>query len=443
MKKILTMLLAIITVASLVACSTDDDSNIKFPSNDIVDVDSLQQFDFWELKDNVKVETVKPLKWELQTYGEDEVYVTTTMLSFDRDAVLEKVKNNAYFRDMFDDIYPFEHEIHYTIKNPDNGEDYYRNYLYRAIGGEKTASGESLYITSSTMMNYYATPNGVELIIQGIKDDNFNQDAIYEIAKDVFGNYAEYIVYGKDKDGCNDDGDVLKNGTMLVQVFGDDSTTYRFYREVWHDNGMIDVHLSIEVQLNEKEDIFSHLFEDEAVLYEQGDYTFDKVMVDEYSDFTPLNSQKFGSDMFEELLPSYKKFKTEEWSYTNAVHEDGTREHYSDVKCFVMNSEGLVVGSYGNTINVREKDGEVSLMDFSADIRTYHEIDTYAQEYSETCAGLFEKIFKNLEIGEVTYDAERKETEKEIEGFEINGKEYDGRFVVNHSSGWSYIRFAR
>lgn len=433
MKRILAILLIICTIVSIVSltgCQNKQESSQTKPGSTIdatkikFDVDNMEKYDFWTLKNKVNEPGPKDITWEEKKFDDDFVYVSTTELQFNAEELISQLKANNAVRKMFDNIYTYSGEYHELVYDEDDNEfDIPRDYTI--ITGYNSEHGQTFEVRAVTFRNHYTTPYVIEFNIHGIPQDQFSQDMIYDMAKMIYGNYADYLIYAKDKDGKYyiEDEEPLRNGSQMVEWYGSENSKYEFRREIWDDNDEVEVTLLIEVMEDEKHNPLSHQFPIETKYYKEGQYTPDKVLV---------TKEKFTSGNFNELaniafnhIEKYDHPSLFYWEYNSCTHENGVAQEFFAMDLNALDKSGLVQGSLMYEMSLSQ-DKDASYLTLSVTLHEAYNVDTNNQEYLNKAIDIFESMFYDLKIGEMTYK-NGEDLDKDVT-ITIDGKKHNAVF---------------
>lgn len=261
MRRFLSILLTIILVFSLVACSNetndnDNDTintkpnnnqndNIDKPNNDIEDIN-------WELKDLTI--TVPEVKVETYTVdGVDETFeVGVTVYDFTGNDIIDIFKKNEFVSNNYviDDVPSWEEHGFLADYDSKNGKVYNTHYV---IGESVGADNEDASIFAHIGRNSYEFKNsdGFYLSFDGLDINKQTQNNTLSVLADVLGeDMANYLVYARDPDGKRNDKD-LDNKFHLYEEIKSGIFVYVLERKVSNNDGYNnDITYSVDIHVD-------------------------------------------------------------------------------------------------------------------------------------------------------------------------------------------------
>lgn len=443
MKKIICLLLSGVMLIGLVACGNQkDNTNATEQEKPAIEVnrEDLEFYDFWELRENVKTPKLKDIDVVDYELDGKPIHKSTTFLSFDKEKICDDIKQNSYWRNVFQNIYTGQSEYHTTSQDDENGNPIMVTYESDRVIGEDSDGSASLIINAEKTMYFYDTPSSIKIEFWDISEDSFNQDEIYDVAKKIYGEeMANYIVYAEDSDFLNwDKEDILENGSCLETTFDVNVGRYAVSRRIKKYDENVSVELSVALISNKYENCYEFSIQDKSNIYEDKENCFTpvNVMTGNCPELSPLNSKEFCEYILKDTLPSFNHSNTYEWEYFEYTDEQNKHlvELYIDINCYDKNGERI--GSVGYDMCGEEKDGKILEQDLYISIYTDEIEGMETKAYTDLCSKIGKKMFSDFEVGELK-PYEESETELENDDFilKINNIECEGRLSIDAKDG--------
>lgn len=447
MKKILCLFLAVVLMLSLVACGNKKNKEPQIdetipetvvptetnPSSDeTTPEESKPETDnfLWLLKDNITPQ-FEDITYKEVEIDEDIVKVSKTTLSFDADAIIEKLNKNDYIANQVDNLFCYKSEDH-TTKTIDNK---IYNLIYDdEIIVDNNGITSAVKISSSQLRNYYESPIEIVLELSHLEKDTLNQSAIFDAVSVVFPDLAEYLVYGKDLDGYFvDSQDALYGELDMEELIGNEDYSYKVYRTVSDYGTTIFVKFGVSVYKNNFEDFAAHVFPDESYIYEKSNFTTEEMFSDNYSELNPFNYKDFMNDFFGEDLAKNHHSKMDYWSYYTYENETETC-YLSTMKIELINNDtGYTDATFSVYISTSLVDGKISSQLF--EIRTWARdlVDPDLKKHGEVYAEKFKLLIDGLNIENLEYFDDSKTACSGNATCTLNNCELTGNLNVSFS----------
>jgi hypothetical protein len=450
LKKLLALFLACVMALSLVACGGNDDATKPIDSNketvatnpsegDVV-VDPTVNTDEPDVTqpsepENSSTWTVKEMSFppldrlivEKKPIIEGvNVAIAKTPLEIDLDSVKDQVAQLDFVKEYYTDFaystneyvdgefyndagYQFSYwgfdEYGANLKTNEYSKFYLQNDL--SFGGERDSSEYS---------NYKA----LYLHIHDVPVGQLSQDDIYEVAKLVFGEYAEYLVYAKDSDGVNTSNKNVQEGNMSEWIELDDDTIYAATREIEENyEGLLDYSFRIYVYQNPYKDWNLDCYgKDVTPIYDSFTYKFEDLLSEDFGNRDIFTYSTFGDKYFSEMKSEtdYTVTSIDHCSVKKAISADGTM--YYEI---LFNVYGWVDGMKASELSYGyeyiEKDGEIAYIDGSikGDLYNYQNLvdvtnkDAACKAMMKDIRGAISKLMPDLDLTGVEYDTAESE----------------------------------
>lgn len=412
--------------------SQANDNEAKFSN-----LEYEEGYDFWGLSSEIEKPKMLPLTWEEVNIEGNNFYKTNTPLTIDSDELLSELKNNSYMKDCYEDIRKSQSELHQGINSSMNGFYITYGYYDYIFASKKGTDKSNFSVYTYYNPELYNDPSIISLKMENVNMETFTQEKFYSIAKSIFGDNAEYLVYAKDSDGVSPKGQKLSGLIDMSDIIESNDSSYKFVRTVLYnsDYNTVNIELYIEVSENPKlgdESIFS----DKSKLYETIKYTPSNIFDKSFGETNPLNAKSFGMDYFKTVMPEFTDSNLGDWSISTSTHEDGTIDYSFGIKTRNLNNpEDKGVISY--IINVSEKDGKIT--DFYLSTSTNWKgknTNLYSQQYIDDCINLAKIILPGLEIPTIEYKNGVTFYETNI-SYTFNNNVFNGTFSINQGN-YSY-----
>lgn len=399
-----------------------------------------KDYSFWGYNEDVVSPKMKEMEYNEINVSGNTLYKTTTPLNLDVESALTKLKNNSYLKEYYEDFRISKSEIHTGINK--TGNNYYVRYgFYNYILAKKKGqTATSFNVYTHYYPELYNNPSIISLKMENVDAATFDQKEFYEVAKIIFGEYADYLVLGKDSDGLTPKGGSLTNEISMIDIVEAGDGAYKFVRTINYNEDYNTLSISMFVEVNKnpkllKEDCFS----DKSDLYKANAYTPSNVFSKSFGSTNPLDSTNFGVSYFKSVLPEFKKSYIDYWTVSTSTHEDGTVDYSFSIATRNI-GDYVNKGTINYSIHVSEKDGVITKLNMNT--ATYWKgknINLYSQKYLDDCVKLAKMVLPGLEIPKMTYK-NGVTLYKENITYKINGQEMTGTFTVNQGS-YAYIIF--
>ena len=391
-------------------------------------------YDFWGLSSDVKIPEMLPLTWEEANIEGNNFYKTNTPLTLDTDKLLSELKSNSYMKEGYEDIRKLQSEKHQGINSSKNGFYITYGYYDYILASKKGTDKANFTVYTYYNLELYNNPSIISLKMENVNMETFTQEKFYSIAKSVFGDNADYLVFGKDSDGVSPKGKKLSHLPDMIDIIESSDSSYKFVRTISYssDYNTANIELYIEVSENPKlgdESIFS----DKSKLYETIKYTPSNIFSKSFGETNPLNAESFGMDYFKTVMPGFNNSNLDYWNISTSTHEDGTIDYSFGIKTRNLNSTENK-GAISYIINVSEKDGNITdfYLSTSTDWKGKN-TNLYSQQYINDCIKLAKIILPGLEIPTIEYNDGVKFYKTNI-SYNFNGNVFNGTFSINQGS---------
>lgn len=425
--------------------ATEESLNGEVPTIEAPKYKNLEYeegYECWGLTSEESAPEMAPLTWEEKTVDGNTFYATNTPFVFDVKAVRAQLKNNSFMNKYYEDITEKQYEFHDGIDSSKHG--YYITHTYSdCIDATKKGESDSSFgILASREPEYYNTPSSISLRLNNVNLESFNQDELYGVAKIVFGDNAEFLVYGKDTDGKTPSGNDLSHLLDMNDIVRVEESAYKFYRTFTFNEfeNTVSLYMFVEVNENPKYDPYSYKLNDSSLIFESNNYTPDNMFSDAFGGCNPVDCSNFGVDYFKSVFPGFTHSELDNWSVSTESHDDGTEEY----------EFGITTEGYGNDVDeasffyrikVAEKDGVIeSLYLQSRTDWLKNTTHLYSQKYIDDCIGLAKIICPGLEIPDIVYEQGKSVYYTDV-SYEINGQEFAGGFTVNQDNYACVLEF--
>lgn len=254
MKKLLSLLLAVLLLVSMVACGknkeVDIDTNVEATQNNTsaedpttnVEEDTTidSKFD-WEVKnierpdDKITLRTVK--KQIAENVSPQNTLTDSRLTNYTVESVKEKLAQNDFIANKYVLGLSYDEETYYK-EYGDIGLQKRYHYDHSVVGVLKEKAADSKYF-NDLRVTYYGDTNistgydTVSVTLYDVEIKKENQAQILQVLNDCMPQeVAYYLVYAQDDDGKMKDGKVLADGKNLYITFEDDNFVYYLKREL-------------------------------------------------------------------------------------------------------------------------------------------------------------------------------------------------------------------
>lgn len=454
MKRILCLLLSVIMVLSLAACGGNEtpDKPIDPPviedtvpddvepttPEDPTEESEESDTSFYQLKDNLNPVlgpvSYEEIEFENADGTKDVVKVSTTPLTFDLDSALLNLRANPFIAEQFPNLYSYHTESNQP-KYDDNKTQY--NFMWDSTYIADGSNGvlPPFKVTVSQWRDYYKTP--MSIIVEITMDtEDLDQEAIQSTLRVLYpAEIADYLVYGKDLDNKDINGNPLNNDISCEEevVVGDCS--YEVERRIFESNGYLALTYLVGVSRNPHVDIMSHAFPGETNLYEVNEFTSENILSREtYPEVSPFKFDDFSQSFFGDIIEDYNYVRLDNWSYSDYTDTDGVRYSDVDMQFTVYNSNNEREAAFGYLIRTTSKYGVISHQEIQIDTWTSNLLKEDVKTHTEYLKPGHAALIDGLTIGDVIVDEQYPNNCSAEAKVTINGLEYTGSFSTHFAN---------
>jgi hypothetical protein len=459
MKKILALLLAIAMICSFVACSnskgTDEptsnsDATTQSPT-DVEGDNTTDGADATTPNDNDPSDTDK--RWiqkgialphfdplvitEKKLTDTVKVKIAKTPFDIDINDVAKKIGKLEYVKNNYTPL--IKHDGQAQTSTLDFASNQYlvsystgTHYEAEMISNAQPvlpSECNDLVISAGYLSAFYENTSYINLKFTGIETlDNQTQNSIYEIAKLVFEDYAEFLVYGKDVDGLNSKGGSIGAYNMVDFVRMDDATIYEgtvygLSRTIsYHDHSKYIIEFEVYVDNNPYADpLIDDYGKDSQPLYNHVPLKLTDILPDAFGGRDIVENRNMGDKYFKSLRSSTPYIFTDAGSTSTNIYygNDGSKE-YSILFSLDGRYEGVKINDFSYDVRYIEKpDDSISFIDihFSGETNNLSNIMDVSQSNKEAaCKAIHDDIkaaiscvAPNIDLSDIAYNTEEND----------------------------------
>jgi hypothetical protein len=449
MKKFIAFLLACVMVLGMTACAPDGATGTKDPSDKTpgnskpvgdkqeetrpnYDLAYENNQTYWGTTDEIGVPEIPQLIFEEKTVDGITGIVSQTPFQFDRIAVERSMKEHTSFRTLASNIYSFDSESHYGRDTTKNG-CYTDQATYSYVMGETEAGDAMFHLYAVKDPRFYNGYSSLHLKSERLPRTENVQELVYDAAKLVFGEYADFLVYGNDSNGVTYGKKPVEVGPLqIIDLVEYEDHTYKLVRTISErGKDQLVVDMFIEVFSNDKYTPHTTLWADETKLFKENAYTPSAIIAGSFGVTDPTNGD-FGLWSLSRYINAHHS-KLERWSVSEKIYEDSTYHYDFSIKNRYYNLRDDFVGDVWYSVDVEEKDNEVQSLVFDFVCHwDSDDIETDSQEYIDHSISMMQFMF-NIDIPAIKYNGKSRNAVKVP--LVIDGGEYTAEFSVNHNSG--------
>lgn len=270
MKKLLSILLAIVMIFSLVACSNNNndidelnnnDTSIVKPNDDIdndgTDDDAQKPQDIqWELKDDVSVNVpdVKIKKYKVDGIAE-EFEIAISVYDFAIDELYETIASNEYVKNNYQldsKTYWEEHGFLDDYELDSKEKVYGTHYKIGEYITSRDDAEKRLFAGIGRDTYEFANNDGFYITFGRVDINKETQEGALSVLTDVVGEeMANYLVYAKDKDAKKYNDNELDNEYQLYEKFTSGIFEYVIERKINISEYNNEVTFSIDIHVDD------------------------------------------------------------------------------------------------------------------------------------------------------------------------------------------------
>lgn len=458
LKKLLIVLLTFTIVFSLVACSNNISSNVSLPTEQ-TNLDTSNTTNTHENVSVNKQETVTPTEIESET---DEQWIVrdvakpvmedliveekllADMISFNiaktpfdinLDEVIQSVKNLDYVKENYTDFAHSKSDVMFPKHFTDIG--CYFGYSISESYGANFKNKENqkvwnyyqdLSIIVDSYTYEYSNPCEIRIIFNGIPEltPQF-QENVYMIAKEVFGESAEFLVYGKDQDGKKLNGHGLEDielSDCSDYVDFDKDAVYAFARQFdYYDDTGYTLTLSVYVYQNPYAEITKDYYAgNHEPLYNTLPHNLTTLLSSDFGETDIFNYNKMGDKYFKSMPNEYDyEFSNlRSLSVSSDYMFDGITQNEIFLKLWGNYEHGSANELTYSIKYVEQADKSISYVDLSVtgETNSYKNIidDRSQTNKGVVCEAIYEDIrnaistiMPELDLTSVVYDTTENE----------------------------------
>ena len=359
------------------------------------------------------------------------INVTTTFLSFDREKVVSQLKNIPYIAENFPELFSYVSEYHEN--------EFWENKSYVTIYDQQKVHGsgngyQTLNVEVEQIRHHYNTPNQISITFSGLKKSTLNQDAIYDAVKVVIPELAEYLVYGEDADFRNGMGNVVSNGSELIEFIGENNYSYAISRSIWDNGDEIEVDFRVFVYRNDYEDTLSYNFADESNLYQATGFTPEVIFSKNYPTLTPFVYEDFSNVYFGDILTNIGRYEVYDWGYYDFKQNENTQSSHMDISLFAYDKDGAVAGSLDYKMDTVSVQDDLNTGNLEISMYTYGSLNKDVDVYAHDCITKISSLVDNLTSEELIVDENDNTVSTCKVACIINGVEWSGHISVDYKT---------
>ena len=373
MKKVFCLILAVLLLVSLLACGKEDtttnptcseeettpsvtvkeDSKPNEPSAPAVDMEYADGFEWWGQK-SVKLPKMQEMTWEtVAITGEVNRIVATTPFNVNAEDVWLKLQNNSFLNESYN---PATYSYAEDTRFYEEGYPYF--YVKETIdAGAKGGSG-SMNVTFTTNCEDYSNISGISMYFwnpDGFSNVENIQENVYGVVNDVYGDYADILVYGKDSDNKRYDG-----GSWYAQSFSEvvefGEYAYCFERHIDNIGKKIEFNVWVWNRTNFNLGNMYGIPKDSV--YSQFPVGYNDFIPEDFGSTNPFEGRTFGSKWLSQCK-DYEYSNVSSISSSITKHYSGAVEYKSGVSFnYVSGGEGVLGSSY--SFYVKEEAGSLT-----------------------------------------------------------------------------------
>lgn len=447
MKKILSLFISLVFLFTLTACNNSKESTGDQNSDGGLEQGTVapkynlsygEEFTFWGVTDEVSKPEIPALTWEEKDVNGIIQHKTNTPINFDKVSIEQQLKKNVFVRKMFQNIFNYESENHLGVNDSKLG--YFTTFkTYNTVVGNNPDNHTSFSFSAIKENDRHNNWYTIETNIYNLPKDSFTQDDVYGMLKCVFGDYADFIVYGKDADNSSSyNGDASEKYALLeaemVDFVGTVGNSYRLHRTVnsGEYKDTVTLKFGLRVYENEHADRYDYFFEDRSEIYEENAYTPNALLSKSFGVTNPSDGEEFGIALLNRHLPAFVTGKIEYWNVSEKTEEDGSVNYQFSIKDRYYDKKDNLQGDVFYNIDVVKKNGEVQKLLFNFNLHWDEEgMDADSQEYIDKSIAIMEEIFE-IEIAPMKHNGNFRNTQNVK--ICIDGIDYDAVFDVNHNA---------
>lgn len=426
--------------------SENTGTNIKEENNSdsTNDLEYTKDYKYWGIKD-VTAPSIPELTWKSKNViNSSSVNIATTPFDYEIEEIYKKLKKNSYMQEYYYDFIKNCNEIGQGEEYNDAGYQiaYEINQYIKA--NLKTTEQKSLkntsdfYVQIKQETSNYANPSSVRVVFDNLDSNNINQKEIEKIAEIIFGEYTEYLIYGKDNDRkkYNNTSKFIGDVQLSEAIKAGDSYYY-MYREIgkgWNSN-TVKIELGIGVYVNPNENFqFKYYGLDNTSIYNSMIHKFEDVLPETFGDCNPLEFSSFGNKYFKSQYPNYIRTYLERWDLNSYITEDNKVASKLNISMYGGCSDlaRYQVPELDLDFYIEEKNGEISELSvgINGECKTFSDGDKEGQEFVNAVSTMIKCIFPELDLSGITYEEMSKSASKDVSST-ILGKKVDGKLSIS------------
>lgn len=476
MKKMITWILALVTVLSMTACGKDKAPEKTDDGGQIIATDGNttgtapsestpaetapqptepengltypQGYAFWGVK-SVELPAIPALTYEEKSIGGVAIKIATTPFDYDLDQVYDNLKSNSYIQEHYQELVTSHSESDAGQLYADVGTQISYDQSIEFGAALKDSYLNTLKYAHDIKALYshnsadYSNINRVYLQFFDLEADTVDQTAIFEIVKIVFGEqYAEVLVYGSDSDGKDYNTGKSIRKSELSELISSGDCSYGLQRDIHTSRDTIDISFTLNVAYNPNSNRYGFNYyglEDES-LYPQMQYHIADFVSEDFGGTDPLNFSTFADGFFKQFYPAYTHSSLDVLTMDIYQTDSGRKgyDYWVDVTA-VCDDETWDVNSLGLQIYV-EEDAAGQIVDMeviaSSDISCFAgNTDKEGQDYVDAMVEMIHAIWPDMDLSGVAYSENGGYCTKDV-ALELLGHTLTGDARINFHDGY-------
>lgn len=456
MKKTFALLAAALLMVSLTACSgtrkplEEQDTKPSVGTEPISDTEATQDpeqekpelnyeegVDYWGFAE-VAQPAIPGLTWTDFTAPDGtEVEKATTPFTVDMASVYQTLQGNAYLAEVAPELSLSKTEK-YENSEYEDGIYRYGMVELESIGGALTKTGrvsnfERFSAIATRVVNFYDTPNALVVEFYDIPAEKLDQAATVTVLAPIYGEeLATYLVYAKDSDGYQTDGETsLKDPLALSEAIEFEGGTYSVRRDVKKkSDDTVAVSFLIQVKENEKITRQGNCYDlGITSMYETMKYKLSDVLPQSFGGTDPVRFADFGVTHFNNLLPGYGTSDLQ-YLYLEVSENAAGCQGYS-ISGGLLDHDAKDASVYlFFDIYLEEKDGVMRTVYMKLDTKwNDYNLETKSQAYLDRSVQALRLLFPDLSFSDFTYQEGNNNYESAISS-NILGVDVTGTYGV-------------
>ena len=399
---------------------------------------------YWSLQD-METLSMKPLVVTEHTIKEDVVVkISKTPFDFNEDTIFASLKQNEFLKSNYKTFVNIIEEDSCGIYDQDLKHQQ-NIYVTNTLMSNTEKSSFSVSFTKYSAE--YENVCYAELCFSNVQKNELLQENIATVVNDVFGEYAEYLLYAKDPDGKSyNPFQVFYNldGKGLSEYITTENGHYYLIRDFQTGNvaNTVNIVFRIGVAQNPNSNDYDYYRGNMPSIYNVMNLSFDNLLTDSFGNKNILDMEHFGDEIFQNLNKEYGYTALNDWSFYFYNADSGDVNKYLSLSCSAHLGKTYKYKEFSKLkyeIMLHEKDNKITAIMINVVGDVSHFKNKSKEDTFEQIKQLIEAIIPNIIFENLEYEQERVSYRTNISAI-ILGQSVSGNVIIEQTDdGYKFV----